>query len=190
MSLVRSRAFRTAINLVSSRQTRDLECFAESSNTPWNPPTIFCPDLIATILQRCLLSLCALSGGERFCNAVVTILFMKFLEPTRKTKVIYTDNSLEFGKSCEEFFWDHCPSTPHKSETNTIAERADCYAIHFLFCDLTKIVRSGHDCTSKSSARSPRYCLRVDIAIWVLRKVRVDTMLTRTRFHFCSRLHG
>ena len=26
-------------------------------------------------------------------------------------------------------------------------------------------------------------------AIWVLRKVRVDTMLTRTRFHFCSRLH-
>ena len=27
---------------------------------------------------------------------------MKFLEPTRKPKVIYTDNSLEFGKSCEE----------------------------------------------------------------------------------------
>ena len=26
----------------------------------------------------------------------------KFLEPTRKPKVIYTDNSLEFGKSCEE----------------------------------------------------------------------------------------
>ena len=27
---------------------------------------------------------------------------MKFLEPTRKPKVIYTDNSLEFGKACEE----------------------------------------------------------------------------------------
>ena len=27
---------------------------------------------------------------------------MKFLEPTRKPKVIYTDNSLEFGLSCEE----------------------------------------------------------------------------------------
>ena len=26
---------------------------------------------------------------------------MKFLEPTRQPKVIYTDNSLEFGKSCE-----------------------------------------------------------------------------------------
>ena len=27
---------------------------------------------------------------------------MKFLEPTRKPKVINTDNSLDFGKSCEE----------------------------------------------------------------------------------------
>ena len=49
---------------------------------------------------------------------------MKFLEPTRKPKVIYTDNSLEFGKSCEEFSWNHCTSTPHRSETNGIAERA------------------------------------------------------------------
>ena len=49
---------------------------------------------------------------------------MKFLEPTRKPKVIYTDNSLEFGKSCEELSWNHCTSTPHRSETNGIAERA------------------------------------------------------------------
>ena len=26
----------------------------------------------------------------------------KFLEPERKPKVIYTDNSLEFGKACED----------------------------------------------------------------------------------------
>ena len=49
---------------------------------------------------------------------------MKFLEPTRKPKVIYTDNSLEFGKSCEELSWNHCTSTPHRSETSGIAERA------------------------------------------------------------------
>ena len=49
---------------------------------------------------------------------------MKFLESTRKPKVIYTDNSLEFGKSCEELSWNHCTSTPHRSETNEIAERA------------------------------------------------------------------
>ena len=30
---------------------------------------------------------------------------MKFLEPTRKPKVICTDDSLEFGKPCEEFSW-------------------------------------------------------------------------------------
>ena len=48
----------------------------------------------------------------------------KFLEPTRKPKAIYTDNSLEFGKSCEELSWNHCTSTPHRSETNGIAERA------------------------------------------------------------------
>ena len=44
--------------------------------------------------------------------------FMKFLEPTRKPKVIYTDNSLEFGKACEDLSWNHCTSTPHRSETN------------------------------------------------------------------------
>ena len=49
---------------------------------------------------------------------------MKFLEPTRKPKVIYTDNSLEFGKSCEELSWTHCESTPQRSETNGIAEIA------------------------------------------------------------------
>ena len=49
---------------------------------------------------------------------------MKFLEPTRKPKAIYTDNSLEFGKSCEELSWNDCTSTPHRSETHGIAERA------------------------------------------------------------------
>ena len=48
----------------------------------------------------------------------------KFLEPDRKSKVIYTDNSLEFGKACEDLSWNHCTSTPHRSETNGIAERA------------------------------------------------------------------
>ena len=31
----------------------------------------------------------------------------KFLEPTRKPKVIYTGNSLEFGKACEDLSWNH-----------------------------------------------------------------------------------
>ena len=38
-------------------------------------------------------------------------------------KVIYTDNSLEFGKACEDLLYNHCTSTPHLSETNGSAER-------------------------------------------------------------------
>ena len=48
----------------------------------------------------------------------------KFLEPDRNPKVIYADNSWEFGKACEDLSWNHCTSTPHRSETNGIAERA------------------------------------------------------------------
>ena len=45
-------------------------------------------------------------------------------KPERKPKVIYTDNSLELGKACEDLSWNHCTSAPHRSETNGIAERA------------------------------------------------------------------
>ena len=48
----------------------------------------------------------------------------KFLEPDRNLKVIYTDNCLEFVNASEDLSWNHCASTPHRSETNGIAERA------------------------------------------------------------------
>ena len=48
----------------------------------------------------------------------------KVLEPTRNAKVIHTDNSFEFGKACEDLSWNHSTSTPHRSESNGIAERA------------------------------------------------------------------
>ena len=48
----------------------------------------------------------------------------KFLEPERNSKVIYTDNSLEFGKAFDYLSWHHCTSTPHRSETNGIAGKA------------------------------------------------------------------
>ena len=50
--------------------------------------------------------------------------FQKFLKPERKPNVINSDNSLEFGKACEDLSWNHCTSTPHRSETNGIAEKA------------------------------------------------------------------
>ena len=48
----------------------------------------------------------------------------KFLGPSEKPKVIITDTSLEFGKSCQDLSWNHRTSTPHRSETNGFAERA------------------------------------------------------------------
>ena len=48
----------------------------------------------------------------------------KFLEPDRKPKVIYTDIFWESGKASEDLSWNHCTSTPHRSEKNGIAERA------------------------------------------------------------------
>ena len=48
----------------------------------------------------------------------------KFLEPMGSLKSFVTDNSLEFGKACEHLSWNHCTSTPHRLETDGIAERA------------------------------------------------------------------
>ena len=38
------------------------------------------------------------------------------VQPDRKRKVIYADNSLKFGKVCEVLSWNHCTSTPLRSE--------------------------------------------------------------------------
>ena len=48
----------------------------------------------------------------------------KVLEPERKPKVIYTDNSFEFGKACEDLSWNHCTSNTTQIGNNGIAERA------------------------------------------------------------------
>ena len=48
----------------------------------------------------------------------------KFLGLTRKPKIIYTANVLEFDKACEGLSCNHCTSTPHCSERNGIADRA------------------------------------------------------------------
>ena len=42
----------------------------------------------------------------------------------RNCEICQRTNSLEFGKSGEDLSWNHCTSTPHRSETVGIAERA------------------------------------------------------------------
>ena len=48
---------------------------------------------------------------------------LKFMEPSQARKNENTDNSMEFGRACEALSWNHSTSTPHRSETNGIAER-------------------------------------------------------------------
>ena len=73
-------------------------------------------DLATQLIQSCP---CKIKTSQETQKSL-----QKFLEPSRKPNVIYTDNSLEFGKACEDLSWNHCTSTPHRSETNGIAERA------------------------------------------------------------------
>ena len=58
--LVLWEVLQTVLRVESSHQTRNLECFDDRYSIPWNLPTIFHPDLIATIRQTYLLSLCVL----------------------------------------------------------------------------------------------------------------------------------
>ena len=44
--------------------------------------------------------------------------------PRGSLKSFTLTNHLEFGKACEDLSWNHCTSTPHRSETDGIAERA------------------------------------------------------------------
>ena len=48
----------------------------------------------------------------------------KLHTPRINPRSIYADNSLEFIKACEELNWNHGRSTPRRSETKEIAERA------------------------------------------------------------------
>ena len=60
----------------------------------------------------------------------------KFLEPSEKPKVIYTDSSLEVGKSCEDLARNHRTSTPHRFETNGLLREqyAEKKKGRLLFC--------------------------------------------------------
>ena len=66
----------------------------------------------------------------------------KFLEPTRKPRVIYTDNSIEFGKSSEDLSWNHCTSTPHRSENTWDCWKSSAQSERRHLCSIVAI-RSG-----------------------------------------------
>ena len=196
----------------SSHQIRDLWRFADKCNIPWNLPTNFHLDQIATIQQRCLLLLCALLFRQFHLFLICVVL-------------TYNNSRKDLHRTCQilgncQYQWlsfsSSAPGTSSGSSgspgkflfymgrivTTAFPNRVpprhidDCSAIHFLHWILrSAAIKSAKFSTLGMTAlarplQDPCYFrLQADIAIWVLRKVRVDTMLTRTWLHFCSRLH-
>ena len=66
--------------MVFSHQTRDLVCFADSSDIPWNPPTIFRPDLSATIPQMSLPSFCALLFRQSHLSQIDEVVDVQWFQ--------------------------------------------------------------------------------------------------------------
>ena len=54
---------------------------------------------------------------------------------------------MEFGKACEDLSWNHCTSTPHRSETDGITERA------------VRRVKEGTSAALLQSGLNEVYCL-------------------------------
>ena len=50
--------------------------------------------------------------------------FQRYFEPNQEPEHVYSDNSKEIKKACDELGYTHDTSTPHRSETNGVAERA------------------------------------------------------------------
>ena len=48
----------------------------------------------------------------------------KFIEAEEDQKVVCTGNSLGFIKACEDLCWNHCMSTPHRSETERYCRKS------------------------------------------------------------------
>ena len=53
-----------------------------------------------------------------------TMPLRRCLRPSHKLDIIYTDGSKEFIEARQDLQWNQDTSTPHRSETNGVAERA------------------------------------------------------------------
>ena len=76
--------------------------------------------------------------------------------------------------------------------TSMIVPRFTFFTENFVIrCDqVTKMFRSGHDCTSTSSARSPVIFVFKQLSEFgSFGKCVYTLLLIRNQFHFCSRLH-
>ena len=163
---------------VFSHQTKDLVRFEDGSSTPWNPPTIFCPDLIATgpqmfpsLILRTTLSAIAFVSERWGVDAqwfqkrssqdlpILRNCQCKWLLVSSLTPRTFVNSFL----SPEKFSFHMGMIVSTEWPRLVPPQCIDCFEIHILhweLCDpqsfwITKIFRSGHDCTSAEAQTQP-----------------------------------
>ena len=180
---------------VATHQARDLECFAGGSNIPWNPLTIFHPDLIAnstaavpSLILRTALS--AIPSISDLCGVDLQ-WFQERSSRFAKFQGIVSVSDFWFPRRLQGSFcftWVFSTVLVPLQRSMTLS-RFTSLTQNFVIrgYQITKNFRSGHDWTRAYSARSPHnFGSQADIATSALREVSKDAMLTR--YHFCSRL--
>ena len=99
---------------------------------------------ICVILDRATYWLQAYPDKSKSAQATKYAL-QRFLGPQQKAEHVYSDNSHEIRIACEELGFSHDTSTPHRSETNGIAENA------------VKKVKEGSSCALAKAGMSEQW---------------------------------
>ena len=131
--------------MVISNLIKEPEYFADSSNIPWNPPTIRYPDQTALVPQMSLLSLYALLFLQAhlflICVALTYNASRRFLRKTAKFQGIVSVNDFGFPRRFQELhqgspekFLFCTGRTVTTGLPSLVPPRHidDCSAIHFL----------------------------------------------------------
>ena len=195
--------------MVFSHQTRDLERVASNSDIPSNPPTILYPDRTAIAPQMSLLPLCALPFVSDPCGFDVPWFqdnSSQSMPNSKELAVRMTFGFLVGSRNFIRFFWIvfhgydciHCVAKSGTTTAYLVPLRyiGDSSAIHFLHSEHWSAVIKSSKFSALGMTASPRL-LQEALLIFVFKQISrfrsfgkcVKTLLTRTRYHFCSRLH-
>ena len=159
-----------------SLQTRDLECFADKQNIPWNLRTNFHPDLIATIRQRCLPLLCALLFPQSHLFLICVVLTYndsrKYLHKLCKFQRIISVNDFKLPIRLQELLQAPLCLLRSFCFARIRLNPLGCQVLHdgsftenfeICCCQVTKIFCTKYDSANTSSARG--------LVILVLRQI-------------------
>ena len=188
-----------------SHQTRDLECFADKHSSPWNLPTTFHLDPIATIQQRCLPLLCALLFQQYhlFPICVVSTYNDSMKDLHKLCQILrncqckwplgFLFGSKNFLQAPLGFLRSFCfgrrrldplgGQVLHHDCISMIFSRFTTFTENFVICcnQITRIFCTRYGSANASSARGPHDVGPLaDLAISVFREVSINTVLPKS----------